>query len=394
LSTRLRSIATACLLAALTGLLYGPYLREAPLSPGEMAIATQAEAQAAGGTDAAGHTLPLLVAAADDRWLQPAAVYATALAGRVAPADIAGRVAGVVVAGLNVALVYAFARRRFRGEGIAVAAAALLMTTPSHFALARGGGDALYIFPCLLVWLIALTEFLDSGRTWQLLAAMTALGAATYTQPAAPITVALLAALTLATLWAAGRRAPSAYAAAGTGLFITLIPLALWFAMYPDTYRDTFGRWAVHAAHLRSPADAFHAFVNWTTLGERLSHYWTFFNPAWLFLAERPMDPTITVRGAPLAVVVAMLAPLGAVRLIRVGPPWQARLMLAGAALAPAAAATFGEPFAIRNAMALVLFAVLLAGYGLVQVRGWSAAFGNAFVVAAVAASALQWLLL
>jgi hypothetical protein len=31
------------------------------------------------------------------------------------------------------------------------------------------------------------------------------------------------------------------------------VPIALWFMVHPASYVDTFGRWFLHAAHIRNP---------------------------------------------------------------------------------------------------------------------------------------------
>ena len=72
-------------------------------------------------------------------------------------------------------------------------------------------------------------------------------------------------------LWVAGRRKLSTLMIAAGTFVAMLVPLAVWFYLHPQTYLDTYGRWAIFAAHLRNPIDGFLAFVNRNTLGTRAS---------------------------------------------------------------------------------------------------------------------------
>ncbi|MEO8683149.1 MAG: hypothetical protein ABI665_29155, partial [Vicinamibacterales bacterium] len=137
-----------------------------------------------------------------------------------------------------------------------------------------------------------------------------------------------------------------------------------WFAMYPDTYQETMGRWAIHQAHIRSPLEGLRAFVNWNTLSTRISLYWESFNPAfWLF-----GDPGVINGRAPMLVAVAVFALMGIKRLLSGSRASLAFLLLAGLAVSPLAASTFGQHYALALAPTMVIFVSLLAGLGVLEV--------------------------
>jgi hypothetical protein len=376
LRTPLRPVVTACLLAGVTLLLYGFDLDLAPLGPDEPVFADAARSAA--------RSPQLFFHIDGDRWLQPAAVYAGAAAHVVVDEQWAGRLASLLVGALNVGLLFAAAYMLFARQWIAVAVAALLMATPAHVAFARTGTDAIFPVPFVLLWLIAMARFLRTDSPMAIGAAGLALGAGVYTHPTAPLTMAwLLAATGLALLLA--RRTPIRNFAALFGAFgIALVPAAIWFALYPETYPDTFGRWAVLKAHLRFPLDGLRAQVNWNTLSNRTTLFWGLLDPSFLFFAatDAPL--------APFLVGATLLTPLGALRLMQ-SEDVARRILLLSALLIPLViASTFGVAQDLSAVVIMTAAMALLAGAGLESLatrhRAWT------WVAALLAfASVYQW---
>ena len=138
----------------------------------------------------------------------------------------------------------------------------------------------------------------------------------------------------------------------------------MWFAANPTAYPDTFGRWAIHAAHLRSPIEGITAFVNRNTLGTRLSLYWGFFDPSWLFL-DGPASTAAPLRGASpflFATVVALVA--GVSQRLRAGFLPMTLILLGGVTIAPLAASTFGGAHSIGDALVVVPLVTAVAAGG------------------------------
>ena len=302
-----------------------------------------------------------------ERWLQPIPVYFTALAGFVAPADLAARYATAAVGTLDVALMFVLGRRLFSQWLAGFGAALLLLATPAHFVHARLGTDAIYVVPFVLIWMISMLGHVRDGRASSASAAAFTLGVGVYTQPAAPLTMAFLLVVTLAVMWASGRGTFPNVLLPISAFLLPLAGAVAWFAAHPQTYPDTFGRWFIHAAHLRFPLDGLRAFVNWTTLGTRVSYYWGFFDPSWLFV-EGPADsdPALQSR-APFLWVTLPLLVAGVAWSLKTVPVGVATLLLGGLAVSPLAASTLGQPHAIASAMAAVPCVVVLGMGGLVS---------------------------
>ena len=369
MSGRLRSIVTAAAIAGVALAFYGTRLGPPPpLSADEAALHAQAQSVASNGRDTTGRLAPLFFQAAEDHWLQPIPVYATAAVLKVTgTGEWGSRFSTARLAVLSAVLIYFVARRLFRREWLAIACSALLALTPALYSYARIAGDGPYPLPFVLAWLYCLLAFRDRPRAWLLIIAGLALGLGVYTQPGAPITMALLAVLTVLVLRSFGHRTVRTVAVFAGGFVLPLLVMVPWFLSHPESYRDTMGRWAILQAHIRFPLDGLRAFVNWTTLGQRASLYWGFFDPAWLFFSGS--EHTGVLRGAaPLLWPMALLVPLGLAQVLKTGASAAAILLIGGLVIAPMAAATLGVPHNIGQAMTVVPFATLLAGFGLERI--------------------------
>jgi hypothetical protein len=141
-----------------------------------------------------------------------------------------------------------------------------------------------------------------------------------------------------------------------------LAPLAGWFLLHPAAYPDTFGRWAIHAAHLRSPVDLVQALTNTNTLGTRASYYWSLLDPSYLFFAADGQP-------APLLLVSAPLMAVGVYWCARRAPRADALVLLAAAVVVPVAGAGFGAPRYLADALGLLPVLALLAAAGVAHLR-------------------------
>ena len=343
----LRPIVTASLIAGLALLLYAFHLDAAPLTPEEAAFNTHAQSIRAGWT-------PVYFRVRNDQWLQPAAVYANAAAQRLGGGEASGRFASAVLGALNVALVFLIAHLITGRWWIALIGAVILMLTPAHWSFAQLGTAAIFSVPLILLWLWNVLRFFRGDSLRSLSAAAAFLGVSIYTHPAAPLTAAFLWLLTLV---AARRRNLQRLAIATLVFAAAWLPAGYWFYRHPDTYADTFGRWVIFAAHIRSPLDLMTAFFNPTTLGNRLSMYWGFWNPSWLFFGS----------AAPLLLVAAPLIAIGVYRSARHVHRDLPALLLGGALIMPLAGASFGVPRYLDAAAAVLPVLALLSAIGVEQ---------------------------
>jgi 4-amino-4-deoxy-L-arabinose transferase-like glycosyltransferase len=375
----MRPIATACLLAGVTLLVYGFRLSGAPIGADEAVVLHESLLQ---DDDSAGTRTPVFFRVTDERWLLPVPVYATATLRAIGGGNVSARFATVIVAALDVALLSLVAGIVFGSPLAAFVAALLLLMMPAHVSFGRSGVDAIYPVPFLLAAILAVLSYLKTDRPWLLLLAGACLGAGIYTHRSAPLTMTFLLVLCGVTLMVSRRRVKPAVLLTA-GFAALLLPALMWFAFHQETYRDTFGRWAIHLAHVRNPLDGVRAFLNWNTLGNRASLYWGFLDPAWLFFD----------RTAPLLLAMLPAFALGISKWPRVLGRDAMVLIAGGAVIAPLAGSSFGEPHYASSAVVLLPCAALLMTAGVVYgvrqpSRPWRAAMAVLGLLIAVEGTA------
>jgi hypothetical protein len=141
--------------------------------------------------------------------------------------------------------------------------------------------------------------------------------------------------------------------------------MILWFALHPATYFDTFGRWFLHQAYIRSPWSLVVRSTNWFSLAEWASIYWNFFDPTHLFYgAAAPARAgyfPAALGGLLIAAGYDLARPLAG------RPPHEAavlRFVSMGFVASPLVPALFSDPGGIQKAIGLVIFGSVLCAFG------------------------------
>src|SRR5690606_22762162 len=144
------------------------------------------------------------------------------------------------------------------------------------------GGGALPMVPAVLGWLVAMVAVPGSRAYWIPALGGVSLAMAAYTQPAGVLAVPVYFVIGGFVSWRA-HRDPLVLLAAAGGVTLALVPLAIWVLWHPEAYVDTFGRWAIHAAHVVNPWEGLLATTRWHVLARRVGTYWDYLNPVFLF---------------------------------------------------------------------------------------------------------------
>ena len=249
----------------------------------EMPIVSRSAAMADGVPDASGRLRPFLVHDAGERWLPPLSVYPAAWLRMIGlPAKVAVRLPAVAAAAASAVLVYLLALILFRDRRTAVLATALLMVSPAWLNFGRMAGGDLLLVPLVLSWLIAARLWRDRPRVVVAAIGGVLLGLAAWTQPAGVLSVPIYFAIGLMLMRPQGHEW-RAVAAVGAAAAVPFVAYGIWFVSHPDSFLDSFGRWAIHPAHIRSPWDGVRAATNWAVLARRAADYWSYLNPTFLF---------------------------------------------------------------------------------------------------------------
>ena len=143
-----------------------------------------------------------------------------------------------------------------------------------------------------------------------------------------------------------------------------MLILVPWLWAHPEMWRDTIGRYKVYDAQHLSPLQGVKDFLNYNNVQERISVYWDYFNPAYLFFSVARTSPTARGRPAYSCCRSACSSSQASVIL------WARRrsagsiVLLAGFALSAVPATLVDERYAVQRALFVLPFGVLISMSG------------------------------
>jgi 4-amino-4-deoxy-L-arabinose transferase-like glycosyltransferase len=383
MNRRARAWLAALVLAVTTTALYAWRLSEAPIyvSPDEAIISVDAQSLATTGADIHGRFLPLyfqvqLPGETRMGWFTPAIFYLSALVFKVLPfTESAIRVPTVIVAVVDVVLMYLVGRRLFERESSAIVAALLLATSPAHFILGRYALDYLYPLPFVLGWLFCLLTFLDGDKLAWLAAAGAILGIGFFSYIAAVVMMPVYVLVTWASV-AHKIRPVRLWACSGAAFAAPLLVLVPWLARHPTAIVDTIDRYGLYDTKSLNAFQGIRSFLGYQSLERLSASYWSFFSPSFLFFSgDKQMTFSTRQTGVFLLPVVVLLLVGLRYAFNELKQP-RVRLVLIGFLTAPLAALLGSEDGVITRAVELLPFTVLLATFGVERLwseRAWPA---------------------
>jgi len=366
-----------CLLALLS-LLYVSWLDKAPAVVGgdEAHFAGHAYSLATTGHDLNGTKFPLFVQITDPLvdnnssriWYQPFLFYALALVLKVLPvSEVAVRLPTAAIAVLNIWLVYLIGRRLFASTTYAVVAALFMAMTPAHFIMSRQALDYIGPLPFALAWVWCLLAYLDTRRERFLAAGCLSLGIGVFSYIASWGLMPMYFGFTMLALWRAGLARRAIVLTACAAFAVPIMILLPWLWWHPEMLLQTLGRYNLHSTSPDSTLQRVLAFGDFD-IGRRVSLYWDYFNPSFLFLVGGSNPTQATAR------IGVFLLPVAALLVMGIYSVWQQRrsvipiLLLAGFLTAPLPiAVTMPEApeYSIARNLMLLPFAALICTFGL-----------------------------
>ena len=360
------------------------------LCDAEVLFALNAHSVATTARDVNGRLLPLYFQVYANMWFQPIIVYLTALFLTVLPvAEWTVRLPSVAVGVLDVVLMYAIAKRLFTRGRWALFAAVALALTPAHFIHSRLAMDYLYPVPFVTAWLLGMLIFLERRRQWILFAVTSVLGLGCYSYIASLVMMPVYLALTLFAVSKTEARPWRLYVIAIAGFVWPVVAIVPWVIHHPEALKATAGRYelaerpgsgtvtrpaALPPPVVRSSGSTstilqdLRQTARFSGLTGRISLYWYFFDPSYLFLTGGYANVINSTRHVGVFLLpFAVLIPIGLYRLV-VRHAVIDVILLIGFLTAPVAAClVVPEPYAIDRELELLPFAVLIATSGLVQ---------------------------
>ena len=358
--------------------LYATRLGEVPayVMHDEAQGALQAHSIATTGRDLAGRLLPLYFTEPEfPPGRDPALIYVTALVLQVVPFSEAGvRTSAALIAVLDVVLMFLLAQRLFHSTAMGLVAAALLLLTPIHFIRGRLLLSPLYTIPFILAWLWLLWRFTMQPTTARLAACAVVLGLGTYSYLASVVMMPVYLLITLAIGF---RRLGLMPALKSSVAFaITLLPMVAWYVTHPERNAEI-----VNAYQLDISAAS--------PLGRWLRLYWSFFDPAFLFVSGDPSLINSTRESGFFPLAFAALIPIGLYGLVRAKQPVPLAIA-AGFVTAPVVTIISGA-VEMNRVMFAIPFGVLAAAYGAHALLGSSRVAVRAVAVLLLLSVAAQF---
>ncbi len=365
----MRGLAKIVPVVAVAVLLYAPYLGSAPVYLGqdEVFFGVTAHSIASTARDINGRFLPLYFqwpGRAPAVWFQPIPVYVMAFFLKVLPlSEWSIRLPTLVFGVADIVLINFVAARIFKSERSALFASALLALTPSHMIHSRLAMDFLYPVAFVLSWLLCLLAFLERRRLSTLFAATTCLGLGFYSYIASIVLMPIYFLMTCFTLWKMERRPFRPLLVALAGFCWPLTAAVAWLFSHSAAIVDTAQRYGLEGA-LPGQAQGATALTVAAAITERLSLYWRYFDPAYLFVAGGGYAVNTTHRVGVFLLPVAVGLVIGLSTIVNVRRTWVNVLLVLGLVTAPLAACLVAEAYAIQRELVILPFAVLIATCG------------------------------
>ena len=362
------------LVLAVTAVLYLHGLGTAPVYIGgdEARFATAASSIASDGRDLSGTRLPLFFHLPDSlaadaggtRWYQPLLFYLMAAVFRFLPvSEQSMRLPTAAIGLLDVFLIYVVGRRLFANRGWATLAALVLALSPAHFIFSRQGLDYICPLPFVLAWLWCVIAAVESGSSRLSLASGLILGVGFYSYIASWATMPLLLLVTWVALRQSGDAGPHMRAAA-IGFAVPVTIALAWLGWHPEMWRDTAGRYHVYDAHHLTSLLGLRSMLDYHRVQERVSVYWDYFNPAYLFFSGGSNLSMSTRRAGVYLLPVSAWLACGVYECWRRRSAVMSTVLLAGLLVAPLPATLVGERYAIQRELVALPFVALIATFG------------------------------
>jgi len=332
----------------------------------------QAYSLATTGRGTAGERLPVYFAEPEfPAGRDPMNIYATALLLKAVPlSEVSVRLPSAIVGVVGVLLMYAAARPLFGSARSAIIAAALLAITPAYFILSRIGLPPVWPIPFMLGWLWSLATFSTSRQPWRLWLGAFLLGASCLAYLGAAAVAPFFLGGTLLWLYRIGERRPRCYALVLAGFAAPLLLVVYAALQHPSRFTDLFQYYGGEAASRMADAgvssSSERSLTNFLAWQRRISTYWNYFNPNFLFIAGDDSPRYSTGHTGVFLLPFAILIPFGVRRLSAETGTTRLGWLIAAIFFCTPIVASLQSDLQIKRVLPMVPFGVLLAvaGFG------------------------------
>lgn len=357
----------------LLGLVAATYVAQLDLSPvylvnDEVFGAIQTLSLVATGRSVGGEFLPVYFRGLEfPPGRDPLCIYVTALFLKALPiSEVSLRLPTALLGVSNIVLVWILGQRLWGRRSFSMLTAALLAMTPAHFILSRIAIPTLWSVPWLLGWLIGLSDYVESRRPKALFIAMLCLGMAIYGYLGTAMIVPLYFAGTIAFLFfSLAERSLRPYVVLIAGFTAPLCFLAYWQLVHPERWTELFDYYMTGSTVMNhgTPLLTASGVPNFAAIQERVTAYWNYFDPSFLFLAGDDSPRYSTGRAGVFLLSAAVFLPLG---IYRAAHHAGIGKLLVYCFFATPITAALGGQIQIQRVLPLVAFGSLISAWGAV----------------------------
>jgi hypothetical protein len=262
---------------------------------------------------------------------------------------------------LNALLAYLVASRIWRSPAVRALTALLMLVTPASLYYSHAAPRSLLPIAFVLAWLSCVAASEAGRQDWPLLAGAFLLGIGCYSYTTAIVLMPVYLVMTVA-LSVCGRR-PNWLPAALVVLFMLPASFGIWWvATHRAVYAEHIQRYRIYDASRLNPLQGLKDFANYNNVQERVSIYWDYFDPRYLFFTGGA-EMSLARPAGVLPAACALWIPIGLYRLFKRRAALDV-VLIAGFFTAPLAAILVDEPYIARRDLAVIPFAVLIALFG------------------------------
>jgi hypothetical protein len=268
-----------------------------------------------------------------------------------------------------------------------VLAAFLMLVAPAGLYYSRVAPRSVLPVSFILAWLwcMAAAEFRGRHRALVLGALVLGIGCYSHTTAIVLMPVYLVITLGLSFYRRRTRWLPAAIVAA------FLLPASFgmwWVATHRSVYVERIDRYRIYDASRLNPLQGMKDFANYNNIQERVSLYWDFFDPQFLFF-RGGAETAAGYSTGMLPAACALWMPFGLYVMLKRRTAFDV-VLLAGLLAAPLPAILVDEPHIARRDLAVIPFAILAAVIGADTLLASGSRFWRVVTIGLLATAAAQ----
>jgi hypothetical protein len=142
------------------------------------------------------------------------------------------------------------------------------------------------------------------------------------------------------------------YCLAALAFFLPLLVLVPWLRAHPSAYAEQVARYRVYDVHRFTLLQGIKEFLNYQNLTHRVSMYWGYIGPNYLFMSGAIKMSMTTRKVGVFLLACGVFLPVGIYQMLTKRRDWLGRLLIFGFATAPLAALLVDDPFAVDRELA------------------------------------------